>query len=133
MEANDSFLYCDRSAYKNVDHWNLSYVFPNLAEITLTTAKGAEKSTTKTSQPIQATSGDDPLTGFDLSSGHLETLSGKTFFVYREGERMTALDWETEQEVKGGQAVLHFDCKAGGDCLIENPQRHQTLHAKLLK
>jgi hypothetical protein len=134
MEANDSFLYCDRSAYKNVDHWNLSYIFPNLAEIPDTNAKGAKESATKTGESTQqAVSGDDTLTGFDFSSGHLETLSGKTFFVYREGERMTALDWETEQEVKGGQAAIHFDCRIGSDCLIENPQRHQTVHTKLLK
>jgi hypothetical protein len=76
-------------------------------------------------------SGDDKLTGFDLYSGHLETLSGKTFLIYRDGERTTAVDWKISHTE--GQAQIHFSCKTADDCLIENPEKHQTIHGKLLR
>lgn len=138
MEANDMFLYCSRSGYKNVDHWSLSYIFPKLpdsrsVEMPSTKVGGQRPRNSSADVPLE-TNGDDTLTGFDLYSGHLETLSGKTFIVYREGEKMTALGWETEQEVSGkGQSQIHFNCKTTSDCLIENPEKHQTVHAKLLR
>lgn len=145
MEANDSFLYCSRSDYKDVDHWSLSYVFPKFptgTPVETPTATGKERKTTipsgdsgqQSASVPHEINDDDTLTGFDLYSGHLETLSGKTFLIYREGEKMTALAWETEQEVGGkGQSKIHFRCKTGSDCLIENPEKHQTVHAKLLR
>jgi hypothetical protein len=49
----------------------------------------------------------DTLTGFDLSSGHLETLTGNTFLV-RAGERDVALMWIVDFQVAGGkQPSLH--------------------------
>jgi hypothetical protein len=126
LRANDIFhsYQCSRSDYKKVDHWSVSYVFPKLSAKTASDKPTVEAETGRVS-------GDDRLTGFDLSNGHLETLSGRTFLIYREGERTSAALWEISQTE--GQAKIHFSCKAADDCLIENPQKHQTLHGKLLR
>jgi len=128
---------CSRSAYKDADHWNISYVFPAL------TSDAANVTQSKTmlgpSTPMVAPpdSGpledDDILTGFDLFSGHLETRSGKTFVVYREGEKSTAETWAIHGQVSGEQLQLHFSCKTRNDCIIENAENHQAVHGKLVR
>jgi hypothetical protein len=126
LRATDTFhsYECSRSDYKKADHWSLSYVFPKLSAKTT-----SDKITV--SPESGSLSGDDRLTGFDLSSGHLETLSGRTFLIYREGERTAAAMWEITQTE--GQAKINFNCKTVDDCLIENPEKHQTLHGKRLR
>lgn len=140
MEANESFSGCSRSEYQNVERWNLSYVFPSFASGTDANGSGQKapvsphKAQQKSAPVASDEAGDDTLTGFDLYSGHLETLSGKTFLIYREGEKSTAEMWAIDQDVTGkGQAHIQFKCKDVNDCLIENPEKHQTVHGKLLK
>ncbi len=118
MHANDTFysFECSRSAYKEVDHWNLSYVFPALT-VDVPTGDAAtpglkwykkqapdgtwyktqaaspqeakdklEKEIAAATQEKAPADVDDTLTGFDYLNGHLETLSGNTFLV-RPGEQ----------------------------------------------
>jgi hypothetical protein len=89
------------------------------------------ESSLRPAMPPDATplEGDDTMTGFDLVSGNLEMLSGKTFLVYREGERGIANRWNNF----GLQPPIHFSCKTKNDCLIEKPATHQTVHGKLLR
>lgn len=137
LEANDTFLSfeCSRSSYKQADRWTLSYVFPALTAETNSgqalnqdnaATKGWSRTKPSTQQDTPVLEGDDTLTGFDLGSGHLETRSGKTFFVYRDGERLTALLWNTS-------APIHFNCKPRSDCLIENATNNEAVHGRLLR
>jgi len=137
LHANDTFysFECSRAHYKEADHWNLGYVFPVLAveksqngATPNGNAVDAKKvSSTKPSiGPETPIEGEDTLTGFDLSSGHLETRSGKTFLIYRDGERYTALGWSTS-------SPIHFNCKSRSDCLIENTGNNEAVHGRLLR
>lgn len=127
---------CSRDAYKEADHWSLSYVLPSLpSELNnvATQTKPGLNPTKPEGQPDNARlEGDDILTGFDLYSGHMETRSGKTFVVYREGEKSTAEDWRIDGEVSGTQHHIHFNCKTS-DCLIENADNNQVVHGKLVR
>jgi len=76
---------------------------------------------------------DDTLTGFDLSSGHLETLSGSTFVV-REVEMFVASVWVDRTEVLGeAQPRLHITCKTRSGCVIENTTNHQAVHGRKIR
>jgi hypothetical protein len=137
LHANETFYSseCPRAQYKEADHWSLSYVFPALAADTSQNAatpngravEGKRVASTKPSiGPETPNEGDDTLTGFDFSSGHLETRSGKTFVIYRDGERYTALVWSTS-------SPIHFNCKSRSDCLVENIGNSEAVHGRLLK
>ncbi len=128
---------CSRTAYKEADHWSLSYVFPSLPSelnnAATQTKRGLSAANGEGPPDNAPLEGDDILTGFDSYSGHMETRSGKTFVVYREGEKSTAEDWKIDGEVSGKQHHIHFNCKAGSDCLIENSDSNQVVHGKLVR
>lgn len=144
LHANESFysFECPRSQYKRAKRWSLSYVFPPLVasgpadwhklqgpdgKWYKTQAASEQDAKAKVANFIGSpATGDDTLTGFDYVSGHLETRSGKTFLIYREGERNTANLWDTS-------AKLHFECKVKSDCLIENTDNNEGVHGKLLR
>lgn len=141
LEAKDT-LYsfeCSRSNYKKADHWSFAYVFPALtADIPSGGAVGPWNKYKK-AQPQQTsrqenapTEEDDTLTGFDLYSGHLETLSGNTFLV-REGEKDTVWEWNYKVSEGGRQPGLHITCKTKADCVIENTTNSQTVHGKRIR
>jgi hypothetical protein len=144
LQANGAFysFECSRSNYKGADHWNLSYVFPAL--VAATAAAHSENKTTAGNNSRQAgtpqgdASGDeeDTLTGFDLLSGHLETLSGNTFVV-REAEKSVASMWninaQLEGVVGGRQPRLHITCKVKSECVIENTANSQAVHGKRIR
>lgn len=143
LQANDTVFGCSRSNYKEADHWNLSYVFPVLtADMPTSGAATQRESNAKakavtsprpaTPQENAPTEEDDTLTGFDFSSGHLETLSGFTFLV-REGERGVADMWDIKVLNGGAQPRLHITCKTEGDCIIENVTNNQVVHGKLVR
>lgn len=146
LQANDTFysFECSRSDYKKADHWNLSWVFPALtANIPADGGATQHESDAKTKAvtnprivPLQEYAPieeDDTLTGFDLFSGHLETLSGGTFLV-REGEKSVASMWGYRSEILGeAQPRLHIACKTKGDCIIENITNQQAVHGRKLK
>jgi hypothetical protein len=114
-------FYCSRADYLQLDRWNIQYRFPKLV---------ADEPTPK--QDFLPVSGSDRMTGFDLSSGHLEMRSGKTFLVYREGEKDTALGWSTWADVTHRQPTLHFGCDAHNECLIENSDNKQAIHGRMI-
>jgi hypothetical protein len=137
LHATETFysFECSRTAYKGADRWNISYIFPaltadgatqNNAKAGLTASKATAPADTGPAE------GDDTLTGFDLYSGHLETRSGKTFVVYREGEKSTAEMWNIEGQ-DSGQPQIHFNCKTRNDCLIENTKNNQVVHGRLVR
>jgi len=162
LHANDNFysFECSRSAYKEVDHWNLSYVFPALtANVPTgdaatpgvkwykkqapdgtwykTQAASPQEAKDKLEKEIAAATQekapaevDDTLTGFDYLNGHLETLSGSTFLV-RPGEQDMVHMWSIKVQVEGGkQPGLHISCKTKADCVIENTTNHQAVHGR---
>lgn len=128
---------CPRTAYKEADHWTFSYIFPALTsdsdKVTAQAKRGSGPRKAVGLPDNVPLEGDDVLTGFDLYSGHMETRSGKTFVVYREGEKSTAEDWKIDGEVSRKQHHIHFDCRAGSDCLIENAENSQVVHGKLVR
>lgn len=137
LRARDSFFSfeCERSDYKKADHWSLSYVFPTPTADT-PAANTSQSQPEKSVKPVikiasgKPMEGDDTLTGFDFISGHLETLSGRTFVVYREGETGTASMWNAQGQL-GSQPEIHFSCNSLGECLIKNTTNNQVVHAKL--
>jgi hypothetical protein len=122
---------CPRARYKDADRWSLSYIFPSITADSpvprqaVVPGRSDAKPTRSTGQESPS-EGDDMLTGFDLLSGHLETRSGKTFLINREGERYAALMW-------GTSSAIHFDCKSTDDCLIENTGNKAAVHGRLLR
>jgi len=149
--ANDHF-YCSRSDYLNANRWSIKWVFPKLSASEAVPAPSTETRATGNSKPkdtrkntsARKANGDttstqvipqdefETLTGFDYNSGHLETRSGKTFVVYRQGERTTAVAWDSEA-LMGKQARLHIKCDASGECLVENLRYNEAVHARPLK
>ncbi len=129
---------CERADYNRADRWSLDYRFPSLLaeappENASRTNSGQAKTVSRAPAAITPQAGDDVLTGFDLSTGHLEVRSGKTFLIYREGERSTALGWQTWAEVTLKQPGLHYECSARNECLVENEQTKEAVHARLLR
>jgi hypothetical protein len=134
LAANGHF-YCSRSEYNQQDHWNVEYRFPLL----LANAEQEESGETRPqtvknpSRPISQISpqtADDTLTGFDLNSGHLEVRSGKTFLIYRDGEKDTAEGWQIWSDVTHKQPGLHYECDTHNECLIENEENKQAVHGR---
>ncbi len=132
LYANDTFttFECPRASYKGVDRWNLSYVFPSLSANSLlsepSAAFGQDAKPKRSATQDSPSEGDDMLTGFDVMSGHFETRSGKTFLIYRNGERYTVVGWSAS-------APIHFNCKSAGDCLIENTGNNEAVHGRVLR
>jgi len=127
---------CTRSAYLEADHWSLSYVFPALVFDKPSASETHRHIEPRETAPVMKISsgkpfeGYDILTGFDIISGHLEMLSGKTFVVYREGEQGTASMWNAQGET-GSQPSIHFSCDWLNECVLRNTTNDQAIHAKL--
>ena len=155
LVANDHLI-CSRSDYVNAERWRMQWVFPKLAVSTSATVspttpsshtgqKASKKPVTATDAPtakpdggndspaLVSQDGSETLTGFDLSSGNLETKSGKTFVIYRRGERTTADMWYLDTALGGQQPRLRVKCDATGECLIENLKNNQAVHVRQLK
>jgi len=135
--ANGHF-YCSRSDYNQQDRWNIDYRFPSLLagagqERTAETKPLTVKNPSRPNLRITPQGADDTLTGFDLSSGHLEVRSGKTFVIYREGEKDTTQGWQIWADVTHKQPGLHYECDARNECLIENEENKQAVHGRLLR
>lgn len=151
VSADDKADSCSREQYHNAVKWTVAWVFPHLASApsiqpvpssqAAPTPNPAPRrkqlvaiaraNTEVPPEPEQKLDLLDFQTGFDLSTGHLETRTSGTFLVYREGERMTALTWQTWAEVsRNGQPPLHIVCQTRSDCLIENRKTNQAVHAK---
>jgi hypothetical protein len=139
---------CSRDDYLQLSGWNVGYNFPKLivdtrgissklppgAKLVLPSSSvSKEKHISRWGPGFEATAGDDTLTGFDLSSGHMEMKSGRTYLIYREGERSTVLWWQSGAIVSGKQPELHYDCNELGDCAIENMESNQVVHGKPLR
>lgn len=129
LTSNEETLDCSRAHYREAQRWTASYRFPVLWPASgVTQPTGAHEAVggNKRKENTAETEEDDSLTGFDLLSGRLETHSGHTFVVAREGERNSAIWWKTS-------AKLHFVCKGKSDCLVENRDNDQAVHARMLR
>lgn len=151
---------CSRSSYKEAASWKLNYKFPLLNKRSLdeNSAVAVESDATKKSAPAPKKSAPAPrlldkspaqsspiengngtpnfkdvLTGFDQFDGRLETRSGHTFVIDREGERPTASSWRIYADVYQTTVPLLIDCKSTSDCLIQNTANNQAVHGKLLR
>jgi hypothetical protein len=137
LAANGHF-HCSRSDYKQLDRWNVDYRFPSLLagagqEKTAEAKPVTVKNSSRPMPQITPQAADDTLTGFDRSSGHLEVRSGKTFVIYREGEKDTAEGWQIGADVTHTQPGLHYECDTRNECLIENEENKQAVHGRLLR
>jgi hypothetical protein len=63
----------------------------------------------------------EEMTGYDMFKGRIETKTGHTYRIPREGERQTAVIWIAPDE-------LLISCKAK-ECLIEDQRTKQAVHA----
>jgi hypothetical protein len=133
LTADGESTECPPDKYRDSQTWNVSYSFPKLTNSIDLSAGLVPKPRAVTPHgahvhaedkvPLEGT---DSKTGFNSWDGHLETRSGHTFVVYREGERTTALLWDTS-------ARLRFTCRTNSDCLIENVGNNEAVHARMLR
>jgi len=77
-------------------------------------------------EQLGAIEGSDTLSGVDPVDNRLDMVSGRTFSVYRSGERYTVMYWSAKQR-------LRFSCKPQSDCVVVNTDRGETVHARLSK
>ena len=146
LHSNGSSFECGRSKVQDASKWQLTFVFPRLADIKASEHGPWEKYQQKNQrgtpevvpdplpaespagrlQKSQEVSGEDTLTGIDLD-GHVETKSGHSFVITREAEKIPAnVSWHTP-------ASLRYSCKRRNDCVIENTDTGETVHAKLIR
>jgi len=107
--------------------WNFTFRFPKLIVETekLDQPEHPKKNTqAATSLDFADAKVTDSLTGFDMWSGHLETKSGHTFVVTREGEKITAVGWSAGSQIE-------YSCDRKRSCLIENGS--EAVHARLAR
>ena len=135
LSAKGSSRSCPPDKYRDARAWSVSYNFPKLATTASPPASSSQEHTAATSNRgklgVRAENGAslegaDSLTGFDFGSGHLETRSGRTFLVYREGEKFAANLWDTS-------ARLQYTCKTQSDCLLEDLDNNEAVHARMLR
>lgn len=88
------------------------------------TAAPSENTSKPVQKHIEDTEGEDVLTGTSWD-GNLETESGHTFHITREGEIETTWRWLASQHI-------HYECKAG-TCLVRNLSNDEAVHAGLVR
>ncbi len=147
LHSNGSSFGCGRSKVQDASKWQLTFVFPRLADIKASEHGPWEKYQQKNQrstpdevipnplpveslqgrlQKPQEVTGEDTLTGIDLD-GHVETKSGHSFVITREAEKIPAnVSWHT-------RASLRYSCKRRNDCVIENTDTGETVHARLIR
>jgi hypothetical protein len=141
------FSDCPGSRYSRSNRWDIAFNFPSVSEnlsppaaipviddgdVELTPNNSQSKcsqhdfskSTDSTNQANTPVITEDKLTGADLSGG-IETLSGKSFRVTSEAEKLTLLEWRPSDS-------LALSCTQRS-CLITDKSRSQSVHAQLVK
>jgi hypothetical protein len=125
LEGNGYIFGCSVEEYVDAQNWNLSYQFPDLKTWTAPNSDAlarknggvvldpweryAVTSPKHARKQVEDTEGDDVLTGTSYD-GNLETESGHTFHVTRQGEIGTTWRWLAAEHI-------HYECKAG-ICLV---------------
>jgi hypothetical protein len=121
---------CPVSRYVKSSKWSITFSYPLLAEnLSPDVPKSIRQETGKHDEQIEKAhipvAAEDTLTGADVVSGGIETLSGHSFRVTREAEKMTLIPWEASDK-------LAVSCTQSA-CLITDNSNGQSVHARLIR
>lgn len=131
------FSYCPTSRYSRVSKWNMTFSYPlvteNLSPVPAQNdqmSSGGPSPHKDTEQPNTSRAeisvpSEDVLTGADVVSGGVETLSGRSFQVTREAEKMALIPWHPTDK-------LAISCSKNM-CLITDENNGQSVHARLIQ
>lgn len=121
---------CPVSRYAQSSKWSITFSYPLLAEnLSPEIPKSIRQEAGKHDEQIEKAhipvAAQDTLTGADVVSGGVETLSGHSFRVTREAEKMTLIPWEASDK-------LAISCTQSA-CLITDNNNGQSVHARLIR
>jgi hypothetical protein len=133
---------CSESAYGKVTNWSFTPDFPSLSEQSdLLKQQAAKKSdadraaathkrnANKTADRTISFSieGDDAIMGYDPSAGVLETGTGESFYVEKEGGQVNLAGWQAFP------IPIHYRCDSTSYCTLTRTGSGAVLHARLRK
>jgi hypothetical protein len=123
--VQDKF-FLTRDQYASLSSWDFSTNLPLIEKADV--AGKPNGSVPKTAKVGTAKSGpqegDEIISGYDVASGNLETSSGRTFFIYKPGERLTVIAWPESSQ-------FHYKCDENLVCTLTKDGTAVVLHAKL--
>ena len=119
-------LPCSADQYKHFDYWDFSTDFPTLAEQeellkhprnaraqqALEERRAAARRAAKPQSAFYI-EGDDTVSGYDTSSGALETSENRTFYIGRKSDQSAAAAWAS------GFAHIHYKCDQHATCALQ--------------
>lgn len=134
--------YIPHDLYSKAVSWNFSTNLPYLTSSSSTASTVAPKDNSQTLEKRDsksarkgestigsvshiALSGDDFVSGYSYGNNDIETSGGLTFFIYKDGERVNALMWETDS------ARIHYQCDKNLLCALTRADSNIVLHAQL--
>lgn len=128
--------YCPTSRYSRVSKWNMTFSYPlvteNLSPVIVQNDQSSSRGPSPHKDTEQSNTGraaisvlsEDVLTGADVVSGGVETLSGRSFKVTREAEKTALTPWRPTDK-------LAIACDKNA-CLITDENNGQSVHARLV-
>ncbi len=120
-------LPCSADQYKHFDYWDFSTNFPTVAEQdellkhprnaraqqALEERRAAARRAAKKPQSAFYIEGDDTVSGYDTSSGALETSENRTFYIGRKSDQSAAAAWASSF------AHIHYKCDQHATCALQ--------------
>ncbi len=120
-------LPCSADQYKHFDYWDFSTDFPTVAEQdellkhprnaraqqTLEERRAADRRAANKPQSAFYIEGDDTVSGYDASSGALETSENRTFYIGRKSDQAAAAAWASSF------AHIHYKCDQHATCALQ--------------
>jgi len=119
-------LPCSADQYKHFDYWDFSTNFPTIAEqdelLKHPRSSRAQKAleerraaARRAAKPQSAfyIEGDDTVSGYDTSSGALETSENRVFYIGRKSDQSAAATWASSF------AHIHYKCDQHATCALQ--------------
>jgi hypothetical protein len=136
-------MICSKSAYREATRWGISSNFPTASEqddlvknhidglkrvesLPFELATG-DNSIVRPAAQHGTLEGDEVVSGYLFSTGNVETNSGRTFCIYKEGEKLSAAMYLRSL------TDFHYKCDKNRVCELTRPGTQIVLHARLKK
>lgn len=133
---------CSGDAYGKVTNWSFTPDFPSLSEQNDLLKQQAEKKADADRATVAhkrsasrgadrtisfSIEGDDAIMGYDASAGILETGTGESFYVEKEGGQVNLAGWQAFP------IRVHYRCDSTSYCTLTRTGSGAVLHARLRK
>jgi|HubBroStandDraft_1064217.scaffolds.fasta_scaffold24748_3 hypothetical protein len=133
---------CSEDAYGKVTNWSFTPNFPSLSEQNDLLKQESEKKADAeraaaarkraTNKPADKTlrfsiEGDDAIVGYDAGAGILESGTGESFYVDKEGGQANLAGWQAFP------IRIHYRCDSTSYCTLTRAGSGVALHARLRK